>query len=201
MEYYYDFIEIGTANFDTLTHTCADFERGLAIEPVKHYLDQLPNKPYVTKINCAISPINEFGHIDVYYIPEHLVEANNLPWWIKGCNSIGGYHQHHIANNLQHLVKIDKVEVYPISHILEKHMVKTINFLKIDTEGNDLGILLNLADYLQTKNKNYYPKKIRFETSNTDEQDNKEVIELYQSFGYVLDYTDIDDTQLILENT
>lgn len=200
MEYYYDFIEIGTANFDTLTHTCADFERGLAIEPVKHYLDQLPNKPYVTKINCAISPINEFGHIDVYYIPEHLVEAHNLPWWIKGCNSIGEYHRHHIANNLQHLVKIDKVEVYPISHILEKHKVKTINFLKIDTEGNDLGILINLSDYLKTKSKDYFPKKIRFETSNTDEQDNKEVIELYESFGYLVDYTDTDDTQIILKD-
>lgn len=197
--YHYDFIEIGTSNFDTIIETSSDSQRGLSIEPVRYYLDQLPNRPLVTKLNCAISPTNESGHIDVYYIPEDLISKNNLPWWLKGCNSVGQYHRFHRQFNLEDIVVIERVEVYPIAYILLKHRVHAIDFLKIDTEGQDIGILNCLYDYLRSKDRSYFPKRIRFETSNTDEDQNSKLVMRYASLGYRLNYTNIDDTEIILE--
>ena len=39
----YDFVEIGTSDFNTLLQSSKD-QRGLSIEPLKIYLDKLPNK-------------------------------------------------------------------------------------------------------------------------------------------------------------
>ena len=51
----YDFIEIGTSDYDTLIQQCGDDEIGLSIEVVKSYIDRLPEKKNVKKINCGIS--------------------------------------------------------------------------------------------------------------------------------------------------
>ena len=40
----YNFIEIGTSNFDALIEECNDNSKGISVEPIKHYLDALPNK-------------------------------------------------------------------------------------------------------------------------------------------------------------
>ena len=34
--------------------------------------------------------------LDVYYIPEKVIEENKLPQWFKGCNSIGKFHPLHL---------------------------------------------------------------------------------------------------------
>lgn len=54
-----DFIEIGTSDFETLIQTCDDNTYGLSIEPIKKYIDRLPNRPNVVKINAV-----EFIKID-----------------------------------------------------------------------------------------------------------------------------------------
>lgn len=199
--YHYNFIEIGTANFDTITENCDNKDRGLAIEPLEEYLNQLPNKPLVTKINCAISPNDQEGEIDIYYIPENIINEQNLPWWLKGCNSIGRYHSLHIKHNLQNLVKIKKVKLCSFKSILENYQVRSIDFLKIDTEGNDLGILENLNIYLKEKDSSWYPKKIRFESSHNFQEQNQKIIDIYSNLGYYIDYINIDDTQIILKET
>jgi hypothetical protein len=63
---FYDFIEVGTANFDTIIEKVDDNTRGISIEPLKFYLDQLPDKKNVVKVNAALS--NKDGFIDIYYI-------------------------------------------------------------------------------------------------------------------------------------
>lgn len=51
----YDFIEIGTADFDTLIETADNTVRGLTIEPLNYYLKRLPCRKNIIKINAAIS--------------------------------------------------------------------------------------------------------------------------------------------------
>lgn len=46
----YDFIEIGTSHFGTLLHGAEAGIRGIAVEPISEYLDQLPNLPLEEKI-------------------------------------------------------------------------------------------------------------------------------------------------------
>ena len=50
----YDFIEIGTSDFDTLLETTTN-KIGISIEPLKYYLDSLPNNDKVIKVNSPYS--------------------------------------------------------------------------------------------------------------------------------------------------
>lgn len=45
----YNFIEIGTSNFDTLIEKANDDTMGISVDAVKYYIDQLPEKPNVKK--------------------------------------------------------------------------------------------------------------------------------------------------------
>lgn len=180
-----DFIEIGTSDHDTLIERATEETKGISIEPLMMYLDKLPNKPNVKKINCAISFNNEESLVDLYYLPEEVIKQHNLNWRLKGCNSIGDYHYQHKRKKLQDKVKIIKIPSIPLSKILEENNVRGIKFLKIDTEGVDCLILLSFVDYLQSKPKDYWPKKIQFESNIlTDEKTILETISTYEKLGY-----------------
>lgn len=77
----YDFIEIGTAYFDTEIQK-NDGRIGLSIDLIQEYLDMLPNSQNVTKVCCAIS--DKFGEYIVYKpdFPSH------FPQWLSGCISV-----------------------------------------------------------------------------------------------------------------
>ena len=51
---HFDFIEIGTSDFDTLIEDASESTRGISIEPIKYYLDRLPNKENVIDAVCEI---------------------------------------------------------------------------------------------------------------------------------------------------
>jgi hypothetical protein len=161
----YDFIEIGTSNFDTLIQTATDTTVGLSIEPIQYYLDQLPNPAEVKKLNCAVSRTNQNEILEVYHVPEGLVKENNLPGWLIGCNSVGEYHVQHVALKVEHLVQKHPVPCIPIGEIFDQNNVSELDYLKIDTEGSDCAIMLHLSEYLKTQPISKYPKKILFESN------------------------------------
>jgi len=182
-----DFIEIGTSNFDTLLEKCSSKEYGISIEPLKTYLDDLPENPNVKKINCAVTHNKVSDFINIYYIPKNQIVTHKLQEWFKGCNTIGKYHPLHIKHNVQHLVQIDKVPLVNISDLLHTENVRKIKYLKIDTEGHDVVILKGLHEYLSTKSKIYYPEKIKFESNeHTLPEKVTEIINLFMNLGYRL---------------
>ena len=126
----YDFIEIGTSNFDTEIEQANDDIIGISVEPIKKYLDDLPNKKNVIKVNSAISDVDEEGTIKLYYIPEDVIRKNNLPDYLIGCNSIGKYHDNHISMNLKEYVEIIDVPVISIPMLFNKFNVKKTKYLK-----------------------------------------------------------------------
>lgn len=158
-----DFIEIGTSMYDTLIESATNSTFGISVEPIKHYLDQLPNKANVVKVNAAITSDRKSDTVDLYYIPEDVIDQMGLPYWIKGCNSINKCNAQ-LINYIQY-VKIDKVPLLNISELLQRYNVVSIKYLKIDTEGHDCVILDGLFDYIIGKPKQYYPLKIEFETN------------------------------------
>src|SRR6185503_16476845 len=87
---YYDGVEIGTSDFYTLSEGANPDDRILAIEPIKYYLDRLPIGPNRDKANVAIS--NYDGEIEMYYVPDDVIQKHNLPRWLRGCNSVGKPH-------------------------------------------------------------------------------------------------------------
>lgn len=156
-----DYIEIGTSDFDTLvqsTDMC-----GISIDPLKIYLDRLPDKPTNIKINAAIS--NFDGTCDVYYIDTDDIKKNNLPDWLRGCNSILNPHPS-VLNVLQNanlldLYKTKKIDVISWDTLIRKNNISSVDYLKIDTEGHDCTIIKSILD----SDTNILPKKIKFETN------------------------------------
>jgi len=180
-----DFVEIGTSNFDTLIQTSTT-EIGFSVEPLSCYLDSLPNKPLVTKLNVAITgdeihPLE----LDFFYIPEETIIEKNLPIWFKGCNTINNYHPLHVSHNLQEFVKIEKVKCISIRKFLVDNKIRNIKFLKIDTEGHDINILNGLFNYIKVLPVNFYPIKILFESNeHTLASEIDLVLEKFLSIGY-----------------
>jgi len=192
----YDFIEIGTSNFDTLIQSADDNTVGISVDAVKYYIDKLPDKLNCKKINVGISNIN--STLDVYYIPENIIEQNNLPYWFKGCNCINNYHPLHIHHNVSHLCKIDKVNVITTDELFYQNNVRNVKYLKIDTEGHDTIILKQLFLYIKYLPIVCYPNKILYETNeHSISKEVDEVIQLYCSIGYKLESRGY-DTVLIL---
>jgi len=186
----YDFVEIGTSDFDTCLQSVAEHPHGLScvglsIEPLRYYLDRLPNLPHVKKLCCAISPDNTNGMLDVYYVPSSVIESNGLPDWLRGCNRVGDYHYQHKRLAITHLVQIEQVPCHPIGELFDREQVTQIDFLKLDTEGNDSAILLHLANWLDTKPASIKPLRILFESNIlTDPYLVKQVIDRYHQMGY-----------------
>jgi len=189
-----DFLEIGTADVETLIQECDDDTVGISVEPLKYYLDKLPNKKHVKKINKAITgdPIN--SKIKIYYIPFDTIINQNLPLFLRGCNKIGDYHPLHLEMNLQEFVKIEDVELINIGDFLMENNIRKIEHLKIDTEGHELNILKGLYNYISKLSNEYHPLEILFETNSTGEKfinDVNDIIELYRGINYELVYSNI----------
>ncbi len=182
-----DFIEIGTSNFDTLIEKATN-EYGFSIEPIRHYIDQLPNKPNVKKVCEAITGEAPPGAtVDVYYIPEETIKQRRIFNWFKGCNCIGAFHPLHIKYGLMTLVEIDSVPLIGIGDFLQQNNIRGVKYLKIDTEGHDVIILRGLLKYMLNKSDEFYPGRILFESNaNIPVEEVDEIIVAFEKIGYKL---------------
>ena len=184
----YDFIEIGTSNFDTCIQQATNQSIGISVEPISDYLNQLPDKPFVKKLNCAISRNNIEETLEVYYVPENVIQEHNLPWYIKGCNAVGEYHKQHHWLKITHLVERKSIQAIPISKLFTDNDVTSCILLKIDTEGSDSDILLHLVEFLKLQNKLVYPRKIIFESNVlTPEKKVNDAVNACLTIGYKIE--------------
>jgi hypothetical protein len=182
----YDFIEIGTSDFRTLIQTCDENSTGLSIDPLKFYLDRLPEKKNVTKVNVGISDRNSKSK--VYWITPDNIKKYNLPNWIRGCNSIENPHPTVISELSKRglstdIINIDDIELITFNKLIKKYKIESIDFLKIDTEGHDTKIIKSLL----SSDNLILPKKIEFEANIlSDKNDIDEVIEILKRYDYVI---------------
>lgn len=158
----YDFIEIGTSDFDTLLQTTEN-QIGLSIEPIKFYLDKLPNNPHVIKVNCAISDAD--GITDIFWVDPEDIKKYDLFSYLRGCNSINHPHETTLnvlkSVNLESLLKRTTCVTSTWKTIVDRYDIKSVNLLKIDTEGHDCYIINNIIDDCG----GILPKKIIFEAN------------------------------------
>lgn len=175
-----DFIEVGTANFDTIIQECSEDARGISIEPLKFYLDDLPNKPNVQKLAVALVP-NPTPTIDFYYIHPDVLEKHQIYGYMKGCNSAGKPHDFHldyttystgyVDENTPHrnlleegLVTVDPVPALTYKQLMKIYGIDYVDRIKLDTEGQDAPLLQSILNYyIESGNK--FPKTIEFETN------------------------------------
>ncbi len=163
---FFDFVEVGTSDFNTLIQKADDNTVGLSIDPIELYLNNLPNPKKCTKINAAVS--NYDGTTTAYYIPPDTIAKHRLPDWIRGCNSIGLPHptvDSYINNNKldRNAVLIEKtIPAYKLTTIFQLHNVTGLFFLKTDTEGHD-SVIIN--KFFDEASKAIYPHRILFESN------------------------------------
>ena len=148
----YDFVEIGTSDFDTLIQGCPEGHVGLSIDPLQFYLDRLPDKPRVQKVCAAISNVD--GDSQVYHVPLEKIEGLKLPSWTRGCNSMGAPHPTVVRTLLDKgldpgtVIQSSPVTVMSFPTLIRACGIQSIQFLKMDTEGHDCVILGSYMDAL-----------------------------------------------------
>tara|TARA_Y100001949_G_scaffold171530_1_gene174140 strand:+ start:2851 stop:3495 length:645 start_codon:yes stop_codon:yes gene_type:complete len=171
---FYDFIEIGTCDGDTLIQKANGKQKGISIDPMGHYLDNLPDKENCIKICVAIS--NKEEEVDIFYITEDDIKKHNLPSWVRGSNSLYQPHpfvltllsaeseQHPIPEPLDpdKVITKGKIKTRRLKSIIDEYKIDGIKILKIDAEKTDDIILLDYFDCC--KNEGYpYPFLIQYE--------------------------------------
>jgi FkbM family methyltransferase len=203
-----DFIEIGTSDFNTILESCSTDQSGISVEPLKFYLDSLPDKPNVQKVNAALVYNNLVTQTKMYYVSPENIEKYDLGWWLKGCNTLETPHDFHLhyplsnedynnwhsgnkniqSRNLleEGLVEVLDVPCITYSKLLKEYNVDYVDHIKIDTEGHDAAILNSILDYY-TYSKKQKPKSILFETNeHNDQQKSLEVCYRLIDLGYTL---------------
>jgi hypothetical protein len=164
---HYDFIEIGTSDFNTLIQKATPATVGLSVEPLKDYLDRLPEKTHVQKVNAAVS--KRSGSIDLYYVPDAVRIEKGLPGWMKGTNSVGAPHPTVVRYLAKHrlpqsIVHHKKVPVLSVERLFRRYHVGSLDYLKVDTEGHDT-VIVNAYLDMAAKNPALRAKKILFESN------------------------------------
>ena len=96
---YYDFIEVGTADWGTLTHYCAKdkhsaspageeiwsslddlrWVRGIAVDPISEHLQALPDLPQVQKVEAAMDEWS--GQDNFWYVSAQNIKAHKGAYW------------------------------------------------------------------------------------------------------------------------
>ena len=183
----FDFIEIGTSDFESELLS-EEYKNGISIEPLKFYLDNLPNKEGFIKINCGISDVESTTQI--FYIDPENIKKYNLPDFLKGCNSINSCHPEILSNLRERqlsddLISSQTINLKSLKTIYEEYNIGKVKYLKIDTEGHDCIILLGCLSFLSEMQKEDRPQRIRFESNHLTNRDllNK-VLENYATLGY-----------------
>lgn len=177
-----DYIEIGTCDFDTLISD-ENNGIGISIEPLKYYLDKLPDREGCIKINKAIS--NKKDTLNIYYVTEENINKYNLPHWVKGCNSVNYKHPTVVdllntRNISLNIIQKETVECISIKDVIEEYGIEYFNTLKIDTEGHDLVIMRDFHKL------NMFPENIIFESNDlTNQEELKSILELYNNYKIV----------------
>jgi hypothetical protein len=192
-ENYLDYIEIGSNDWDVLSMTHTNL-KGIIIEPIKKYLDNVPENKNVIKVNCAISDENNAeGYM--HYIPENIINEKNIVNCFKGMNKLNDFHIGHIGNNLTDYVVKEKCEVMTYFTLINKYKIDYVDLLKIDTEGNDCKIINNILDELDMNPSYILPRYIYFENNGlTPLEIRVETIYRLHQHGYVHIYTENDNT-------
>lgn len=180
----YDFIEIGTSDFRTLIETTNE-EVGLSIEPIKKYLDNLPIRNNVTKVNYGVSNFN--GTTKIYYVTPENILKYNLPNWVRGCNSINTPHptvKKLLKEKHDNIVTIETIKIVNWKTLITEFNIGGVKLLKIDTEGHDIVILNDYYDNCLI-NEDILADIIIFEYNElTDKESANELIDKFKTLGY-----------------
>lgn len=156
------FIEIGSCDFNTLNHLSDKGWRGVIVEPVKEYFDNLEKKPNISYLNCAVDIMS--GTTKMYRWNKDIVDADHD---YRGMTTMN-------LKNTSFANQTTEITVPTITYteLVHSNQIERVDLLKIDTEGHDLKILKTVAF-----NSNIRPKIIKVEHAHCDLSEMKAFLE------------------------
>lgn len=184
---HYNFIEIGSSDIETCVETSTDNTVGICVEPVSKYLNNIPAKSNIFKLNAAISD-GTTSSVDIYYLNDESLKR--FPIWARGCNTVNKIHpliKKHLEEmklKIEDCIVIDKVRAYTLKEIFEMYNVTSLEYLKIDTEGYDCYIMEQYYNMI-INNPSIRANKIMFETNEwSDNEYIKKIKNMFINIGY-----------------
>ena len=157
--------------------------RGIFIEPVGFLFNRLRSNygnssKYIFE-NKAIA--QERGELAFYYVSKQ-AEAelgDRLPFWY---DQLGSFDKNHILKHLdgalEPYIVSEAVQAVTIQDILDKHKVKELDLIHIDTEGYDYKVL-SQCDFSR-----YRPKIVLYEHQHLSEEEKSMAQALLKESGY-----------------
>ena len=165
---HFDFVEIGTSDFNALIQKADGTTRGLSVEALKVYQDKLPNPVGVKKVNAAIVGNSSIDHLDFYYVHPSDIEKHELPAFLRGCNQV--FQPHRLAvqelakRGLPHLMRHDRVPALTFDGLAKQEGITSIGMLKLDAEGQETNIIESLVQAAKDDHR-LWPTRIKYETA------------------------------------
>ena len=208
----FDYIEIGTSDFRTLTQYVAGTDyscpmgkalrnwspslvKGLAVDPVQHLLKRLPVLRGVQQVVAALGECDSTATL--YSVREDVgwrFPTSYAAYLAEGCSRL-----HTVWPKLQHFISDEglqledvfastTVPVWSFATLVDRYGVASVDVLKLDCEGMDCAILKGLlrhcADYPDA-----FPRIISFETNSlTPRREVDAIVRTFRSHGYQVLY-------------
>lgn len=149
----YDYVDIGTSDFEIGSGQIEAGKKYILVEPLKSYLDNIPDHHNITKINAAVGNKNE--DLEIFYVNQENIAKYNLPYWVRGCNKIGQNHPIVVdllkqLNITENIFSQETIKAITFEQLIKNYNIKRIVNLKIDTEGYDHIILKNVVQCILT---------------------------------------------------
>jgi FkbM family methyltransferase len=171
----YHFIDIGCGHQSVSSdiYGTADDIFGMYVEPIKEYLDVLPSGKNIIKEDCAIhdqSGVLEFNALIVdnprYFSNDEMIAVvTNQQLKNDYDRNYPGSGNSSFLNTIDHWQNYKKkilVKTMTLEELFIKHNVTEIEYLKIDVEGYEEGLLKQLYE-LMILDKVKVLHKIKFE--------------------------------------
>ena len=133
---HFDFVEIGTNDFDTLIELARPCTRGISVDAMQFYLDRLPSRPHVEKINAAIVESTPPRHVEFFSADLLELERRNLTY-LRGS---GGASKHAAGtlerelqrHNASDLLKRTLTPALTFDELMARFDARSISYLKIE---------------------------------------------------------------------
>lgn len=146
----FKYVDIGTADFQTSCDSRKPEDLTLLVEPLFHKLSKLPNHDGILKAPYAIG--EQSGYEYMYFISDADIAKYTIRLGFGGCNRLGAEHPT-IRKFLPKVVQSKVlVRVITFGELVMLYDIRSIEHLKIDTEGMDHIILDQVLDWIQELN-------------------------------------------------
>ena len=171
------FVEIGSCDTDTLIPLAENGWSGIIVEPISQYLDSLPRYDHVVYENSVITDVD--GEVPFWYYDPSLADATG-EHWIKGVGNtsvdINHFHSNPQWKAYERRIMVNSLT---LDSLFRKYNVNSVDFMKIDVEGEEIGIFKNYSWDVK-------PSMMKIETAHWDARGQHRGIHLEGQFLSVL---------------